>query len=120
MRLQIKTIYSPLNEHRHDHVDVIVRVGGLEHARAGRGGRLHRYLAPFQHRQYVQQVAAIEGDLALLAFDRVGINLILVVADLFRLRRDDELSFAFSPVGRHKLDPDDVAAVPGEDGRRAG
>lgn len=32
-------IYSPLNEHGHDHVDVLVVAGGLEHAGTGwRGG----------------------------------------------------------------------------------
>src|SRR5581483_9233526 len=74
--------YSPLHEHRHDDVDVVVIAHGLEHALAGRARCLHGDLA-VQRLEDVLQVLRVEGDLDALAFDR-RVDLALVVADLVR------------------------------------
>src|SRR5579885_1330910 len=66
--------------HRHDHVEVLVGLAdGLEHAGAGRAGELEAHLLRVDGLQGVAEVAAIEGDLDLVALD-AGVDLAGVVA----------------------------------------
>ena len=39
---------SPLNKHRHNHMEILIGVSGLEHAGAGCGGGFQGYRTPFQ------------------------------------------------------------------------
>lgn len=59
---------SPLHEHRHDHMDVVVHAHGTEHAGRAGAGDLQRHL-PFQDTEHVLQVLAVEGDLGVLAIN---------------------------------------------------
>lgn len=74
---------SPLNEHRHDDVRIVVLAHRSEKAWTGRAGGLQRYLRFAEHTEDVGEVLAVKGNLGIGALYR-SVDLADIVADFLR------------------------------------
>ena len=95
-------------------MDIVIRADGFEHSGAGGRGGLQRHVTTLQDCKHILQVAAIECNFGLTAFNRRRLNFILVIPNLFRACGYDRLPRGPALSVRDYLQPNNVAAVSGK------